>query len=515
MKNVVIAVVLLALGAAGAVVYIKTTQSARPTDSHEGRSHEALQAAAGPLCAKHGIADSICAFCHPELVEKLGVCHSHDVPEAFCTRCTPALIPAFKIENDWCDEHGLPESQCTICNPSLSQAAPAHSEQPSIVLISSSEQPRARRAPSVTCTNEQKTVHFANVDVAQRAGLEIARAKRQPVTQSIQCNAELAFNGDRLTHLSSRAAGTIHATNKSLGDRVEAGDVLALIDSSEIGVTKAEFLQAQSQVKLRQTNHQRQVTLNKTGDTPLRELLDAEAALTDANIALARAVQRLRNLGFSDAQIDETAESGDAQSLLAVAAPFAGTVIERDAVLGEVVDTEHVLFSIADTSSMWAMLDVYESDVRAIAVGQNVMIELAGMEGDPVAGRITWIGAQIDPKTRTLKARAEIDNPDGLLKANVTGRATISVHDREDMLVVPAQAVQWEGCCNIVFVQRSETDFQPRKVRLGYRTGDWIVVEDGLTSDEPIVTNGSFLLKTEVLKGSIGAGCCEAHHPGK
>jgi len=88
------------------------------------------------------------------------------------------------------------------------------------------------------------------------------------------------------------------------------------------------------------------------------------------------------------------------------------------------------------------------------------------------------------------------------------GKAIISVRKDESALVVPKESVQWEGCCNVVFVKRSDVLFEPRKVKLGYETDHFFVVERGLDAGEEIVTVGSFLLKTEILKGSIGAGCC-------
>lgn len=120
MRIVALIVVLLALGAGGAMIYLKASKSGQSQGGaaidpasllHGG---DALVASA-PKCAKHGIPEAVCAFCHPELVETLGFCHGHDVPEAFCTRCSKVLIPAFKVEGDWCEEHGLPTSQCPIC----------------------------------------------------------------------------------------------------------------------------------------------------------------------------------------------------------------------------------------------------------------------------------------------------------------------------------------------------------------------------------------------------------------
>jgi len=147
--------------------------------------------------------------------------------------------------------------------------------------------------------------------------------------------------------------------------------------------------------------------------------------------------------------------------------------------------------------------------MRQVREGLAVVLDVGGLPGERHSGRITWLSSQLDSRTRTLKARTEIANPKGLLRAGMFGKAEVTVRREEDALVVPRAARQWDGCCNVVFVKRSEVLFEPRKVRLGYATDRLFVVEDGLVAGEQIVTTGSFLLKTEILKGSIGAGCCE------
>ena len=321
----------------------------------------------------------------------------------------------------------------------------------------------------------------------------------------------MLFNGDRFAHITPRASGVIQRVEKQLGDPVRAGDTLAVIDSAELGSAKAELLQAHAASKLWQQNYERQRTLAQTGDTAQREVLEAETKLAEANITASRAGQRLRNLGLANEAIEEIKRTGDTTSLLRITAPFDAVVVDRHAVTGEVVDMEHILFSIADTRLMWAMLDVYEADAGAVALGQSVMLRLAGLEDQPVAGKVTWISPQVDLKTRTLKVRAEIENSRGMLRANMAGKAILTIRDRADLLMAPRQAIQWEGCCNVVFVPRSATEFQPRKVRLGYEVDGWCAIEEGLSGDELVVTQGSFLLKTELMKGSIGAGCCADH----
>lgn len=475
------------------------------------------QAAGQAMCAKHQIAEARCPWCDPSLIETLGHCGGHDVPEAFCSRCTPALIPGFKAENDWCAGHNLPESQCVLCNPELLAPADgpttATSVDAAIELVRASDVPRFQRAPQVECQTNTLRIRFGSPEIAERAGFSYETVTKQEVSQTLICNAELAYDGSRYAHLAPRAPGVVQAVHADLGEQVPAGHVLATVDSAALGEAKADCLQAAAMVKLWDKSFAREQRLMSRGVATERQVIEAETKLTESRIALGRAKQRLRSLGMAGSAIEAVITTGDTLSLLPVVASFAGVVVQRSAVIGEVVDTKRALFSVADTSRMWALLDVQEADVPAVRTGQSVILEVQGLRGRRLSGTLTWISSQLNRRTRTLSARAIIDNPQRQLRAGMFGKAIVNVREREPALVVPKESVQWEGCCNIVFVRQEPTLFEPRKVTLSYATGNYYVVEDGLNEGEVVVSAGSFLLKTELLKGSIGAGCCEAGGP--
>lgn len=471
-----------------------------------------VQDQAASVC-RHELNVQRCPFCTKEMVEKLGACTEHGVPEALCSRCNPALVPAFKVEGDWCAAHSVPESQCLKCNPALvsTGAGKTSTEIKSDTNSSfpASDLPRSRRPPDQTCLKNILRVRFPSADTAKKAGLQLARIQRREVSHIISCNAEVAYDGNRYAHLASRAPGVVWQVNKDLGDIVAAGDVLAIVDSAGLSTAKAEYLQALALVSLWKRNHSREQALLKKRVSTEREVLEAETRLTESRIARARADQRLKNLGLSEKDIADLDKNPDTYSQLALTAPFAGTIVERAAVVGEVVGTSSELFAIADTSRMWAILDVYEEDLSYVHTGLQVTVNVEGSRSEPLEGIITWVSAYVDHRTRTLKARVELANSDGMLRAGMFATAHVKVRGPELVLVVPKSAVQWEGCCNVVFIRKSDVLYEPRKVRLGYDMGNWFVVEEGLEIGEQVVTTGSFLLKTEILKGSIGAGCCE------
>lgn len=466
-------------------------------------------AAAEQRCL-HDIDALRCPFCHPELIESLGWCKGHDVAEALCTRCNSALIPAFKAQGDWCGEHGLPESQCAIC-----AAGPGSGSAVSVISAggSVSGEPvlRANRPPSAECPNAFATVVLKSPEIAQRAGLTVETLRQATIEETIATSAQCAFDGDRVAHLASRAPGTVAQVRVRLGQRVAEGDVLAMIETSELGSAKAAYLQASTLVELWERNLEREKRLFEQRAGTEREVLEAETNLVESRVRLSSAAQHLRNLGLSDEDLERVLSERDTSSLLPLRTPFEGEVIERHAVVGEVISTSEALFVVADTSNMWVMLDVPEREAARVRQGQTVRLAFDGAAGRAFSGEIAWISTNVDPRTRTLAARAEVENGEGALRANMFGRAEIRIRTIENAVLVPEAAVQWDGCCNLVFVRQTRTVYQPYKVTLGYKRDGYYVVEEGVPAGESVVTQGSFLLKTEILKGHIGAGCCEIH----
>jgi membrane fusion protein, heavy metal efflux system len=459
----------------------------------------------------HSLKAEKCPFCTPDLIEKLGPCGEHGVPEAFCTRCNDSLIPAFKAKFDWCGEHAVPESQCVICDPSRApkgqQATPP--PQGAVSLVPREDLPRTARAPSTKCSTETLRVQFLSSEVARDAGLAYVTVAERKVPFTLTCTAEVDYDRNQYARVAPRAPGVLSSVLKDLGDRVSQGDRLAVVTSTELGSAKAELLQARTLEALWVRNDEREQRLLRQRVSTERDVLQAETELAKARVAVSGARQRLRNLGISGAEIAAVCSSQDTSAALSVTAPFAGTVVARDAVEGEVVRTDRPLFAVADTRTLWAMLDVQEADIHRVRVGQPIVLAINGLPGETFPGRVTWVSAEVDRRTRTLRARAEVANADGVLRAGMFGRAVVHVSGPEQRVVVPKEAVQWEGCCNVVFVRKNDRLFEPRKVRLGHEAGPQWVVESGLSAGETVVTTGSFLLKTEILKGSIGAGCCE------
>lgn len=454
---------------------------------------------------EHEIDRVRCPFCTPSLVGSLGPCVEHGVAEALCVTCRPDLKAAFVAERDWCAEHGTPESQCVVCNPGLASTGVG------------ADAPRAQQVPSVSCSTAQTTVTLASPAVSRTAGFEYAEIRAGALSKEIRRNAEIVYDANQYARLSTRAPGVIVEVRRDLGDLVERGEVVAVVDSIALGSAKADLLQASELLALWSANAEREGTLMSKGAGTERDVLEAKTRLAEARISVSRARQRLGNLGLSDGDIELVTEEGDTGSRLSLTAPFSGTLVERDAVRGELVSENDTLFAVANTLDMWVMIDLNERDLAAVRRGQAIVFRSEGLPSRAFAGRLTWISTQLDRQTRTIRARAELDNSDGMLRAFMFGEAAITAGAGTRALTVPKDAVQWEGCCNVAFVRANDdaTVFQPARLTLGFDAGDRYEVLDGLQAGQTVVTTGSFILKNEILKDAVGAGCCEVGHLSK
>jgi cobalt-zinc-cadmium efflux system membrane fusion protein len=407
------------------------------------------------------------------------MCKEHGVLEALCTKCNPKLAAVFQAKGDWCKEHGLPESICPICHPERGGKPATDVSRDA--------------APA-----DGLKVRLKKKNTAALAGIETAKAVVREGSGGVMTTARLAYDATKLAHVNARSPGVIRALKVEVGAQVKKGDALIVIDSAEVGADRAKLQAARARVDVAEQNHRREQALVQEGIASQKSLLAAKQELDEARGEYAALSASLSVLGAS----------GGGVGGYTLTAPIAGVVTERNATIGRLVDTEQILYEIVDTSSMWADLDVPEGDLPVVAVGQTVKLALDALPGRDLAGKITYIAPAVDPHTRTARARVPLENPDGALRANMYGQARIAAEQRQAVMV-PRAAIQRAKGVEVAFVRLSETDFETRRVETGISEGELIEVKKGLRAGEEVVTQGSFLLKTETLKDSIGAGCCE------
>lgn len=409
-----------------------------------------------------------------------GFCEEHGVLEAVCTRCNPALIPVFQSKGDWCEEHGLPESFCPICHPE-------RGGRPAAALA-------ADEAPA-----DGTKVRFETKEIARLAGIEVAEVTRRASLTHVDATAKLVYDATKVAEVNARSPGVVRSIDADIGTKVEAGSRLAVLRSAGVGGDQSRLQAAKSRVQVAQANHARVAKLHAARLAAESEVLAAQQELDAARAERAAAQASLSMVG-----------GVGGSSRYEITAPIAGVVTRRSATLGRMVDLEEVLFEIVDTSSMWAEVDVPEADLTRVAVGQHVTVTVDGLGDAEFTGPLEYLAPEIDPHTRTVRGRVRLDNPDGILRGNMFAQARIAVTGSGTAVVVPRAAVQRAKGAHLVFVRLAEDVFEARRVQLGPGDADFIEVTGRVAPGDEVATEGSFLLKTETLRESIGAGCCEA-----
>ncbi|MCG6536391.1 MAG: efflux RND transporter periplasmic adaptor subunit, partial [Syntrophales bacterium LBB04] len=248
----------------------------------------------------------------------------------------------------------------------------------------------------------------------------------------------------------------------------------------------------------------REETLFQKKVTLAKALLKARQEFGEAEADMLLASEKFRLLGVDVHQV-ETNTSGTTHNhpLIPVSSPLSGVVIEKTVTQGEVVGAEKTLFTVADLSTLWLMIDIYDRDFGHVRTGMQVKLSVSAYPGKEFRSRISYVGDVMDEKTRTLKARVTIDNMDNLLRPGMFASVSMEgVKAVEKMLAVPADAVM-EGSSRSVFVAIDPGTFRRKDVTVGRTFGNMVEITQGLSEGEAIVVKGAFTLKSELNKKSL------------
>ena len=298
-------------------------------------------------------------------------------------------------------------------------------------------------------------------------------------------------------------AGRLLGLFADVGERVEAGAPLAALESVELGNARAALVASRARATAARKAAERTQTLERERIAPEREAERAAAGAAAAEAELEAARAGLQALGVSE-EVD-----GVAGARFTLRAPLAGTVLERDAVLGRMVSPDTPLFRVGDLSQVWLVAQAFEREAMRIKVGAAVRVELAALPERTFEGRVALIGRIVDPVSRTVAVRITLDNPEELLLPGMTAKARVEGGGGPNVLAVPAAATQRVEGGWVVFVPRGPATFEIRPVGRGRDLSGETEILSGLTAGEEVVVDGAFLLKAEVEKAH-GAG--EHHH---
>ncbi|ODT98779.1 MAG: efflux transporter periplasmic adaptor subunit [Planctomycetes bacterium SCN 63-9] len=476
---------------------------------------------AGLYCKEHGVPEKFCTLCHEELNKTLKLCDEHgNIPEDICTQCHPDLEKKYNI--GMCPKgHGLPKEFCFKCGKANSASATLPDDgwcvthgKPEALCLECKSDPKSHDASGggvKVCRQPLPTVKLGSAKLASQVGLQTAEVVEESHAHKLNANAETAYDANRYAEITPRVTGFLKEVRADLGKAVKQGDVLAVVDSADVSGVKAQYLTAQAAQELARATYNRIKMLSQSGAVPAKTELESLTALNQAKASMREAEQKLKNYGFDEPQLDRIIKENDTNSSLAIVAPLDGTVVVRHAVRGEPVQSTTPIFSIADTSRMWLWIDVYESDISVVKPDQKVTFSVSGNDFPASTGTLNWVGTEVNQQTRTTRVRAELSNPEGKLRANQFGQAEIQIGEEHKAVIVPKVAVQRKDGVDVVFLPQEEGGvYRPQRVVAKPTSrGEVLEVTWGLKPGQRVVTKGAFLLKTEIMKGAIGAGCCE------
>lgn len=339
------------------------------------------------------------------------------------------------------------------------------------------------------------------------AGIKIEDLAEQEVSEQITVTATIRPDQDRIAHVAPRVAGRIVRVQAKLGDQVKAGQVLALLDSLEVGEAHSAYLQAVTQHAVAKADFERAEKLHTDQIIAQKDHLRAHAESEKSKAALRAAEDRLRMLGVRPAP----AADGQAVSTFPLTTSFAGTVIEKHAILGELAQPDKEIFTVADLSTLWIEANLFEKDLGRIKHGAEAIVTVAAYPDETFRGRLTYIAAVVDKETRTVQARVEVANSDGRLKPEMFVTAAISTNGtggkggKLKALLLPEEAVVLMQGQPTVFIEE-HGGFEPRPVELGDKLRGRVVVKNGLAAGDKVVTAGTYALKARIMKSQLGEG---------
>jgi len=312
----------------------------------------------------------------------------------------------------------------------------------------------------------------------QLIGVRTDVVKREPLARTIRAVAQVQMDETKIARIHVKIAGWIEQVNVDfIGQLVKKGQPLFSLYSPDLVATQQEYLIARRAEK-------------DLGSSPFLDVSKGSETLLQATR------QRLQLWDVTEEQIKTLEESGRASRTLTMYSPMDGFVIKREVFERTYVTPETELYEIADFSKVWVNAEIYEYEVPYVKVGQSAKMTLSYFPGKGYSGKVVYINPTVDPTTRTVKVRVEFQNPEFTLKPDMFADVQLNI-SLGTQTVVPQEAVLDSGSEQIVFVKLGDGYFEPRKVELGPRMDDRVVVISGLKPGETIVTSGNFLIDSE------------------
>lgn len=323
-------------------------------------------------------------------------------------------------------------------------------------------------------------------------------------SESASLAGELRVNENAYAEVGAPVLGRLSEIRAGLGQAVMQGETLAVLQSTELGKARGEYVAARARLELANTTLERKRKLAEQRIAPQREVQEAEAAVKSAEADVRAMQASLRALGSTGDDLSDGSQ-------LPIRSPLAGTVIDREAIQGQMADPSKPLFKIANLTRLWLTAHAFERDAVRVTPGSTARVSFAALPGQSFDGQVTLVGKQVDTDSRTVSVRIEVLNAKGVLRPGMSATAFVPVGaGSAKILAVPTAAVQRIQEQWYVFLPRSSDTFELRPIGRGRDLGGEVEILSGVKAGETVVVDGAFLLKAEADKAR-GEGEHEDH----
>ncbi len=341
-------------------------------------------------------------------------------------------------------------------------------------------------------------------DVLKSHPLGFTKLRERGFYEEIVLPGKVSFDLERMANVGSRVPGRVNKVYVKEGDMISHGSPLAVISSIELGTAQADYLKSRARLEVLKSQLDRANDLFEQKIISTKEFEMTNVEFRTVKTEMETSLNSLLVYGLNKEEIAELEKGKLAPSMLTLRSPIAGTVTERKAVNGQSVSTEENLFIVANLTRLWIILDVYEKDLYSVKLDVEANVFTLGDRPETVKARVAHVSEIIDPVKHTAEIRLEVDNRDFKLKPGQTVSAKvqglISESKSKRIMVVPSDSIHKIEGKSYVFLAHTDGTFEAKSVEVGESIDDDIEIKSGISSEDNIVSQGSFLLKSEYLK---------------
>ena len=379
------------------------------------------------------------------------------------------------------------------------------------------QEPCEHEVPIIECDKCRFEVGAVKLSSTTQALVKFETIRTSPAPKTIDLVGEMILDDNHKRVVTSRIGGRLASMSATVGTSVKEGDIVAVIESSELAQAALEYLKRISELGFAEKKLARARLLFEKKVGSEQEVQEAQSARDLADLEAANARDRLKIFGLSDgdiARINKNRNDAMAQGRIQLRAPISGNVIQRDGIAGEIITGDRKLLTIANLCHLLAIGQIHEKQVGEVVttlakgpIPVEVTVESFPLE--TFAGELVAADSQMLEETRTLPVRVEIQNHDFLLRPGMFAKIRLFFETAQDQTLLSTTAIMDDEGSRFVFKQIEPNLFLRQPVVVGRKVGDKTIIQSGVAAGDVIVVDGAFLLKSDVLREKMGAGCAD------